>query len=59
MNRDQDQPSPSRQPARRGEQTGKHDSRDRNDPEVQPGARKGHGEPPHVNPEPPRGRGQG
>jgi len=59
MNRDQDQPPPSREPARRGEQTGKHDSRDCNDPEVQPGARKGRGEPPHVNPEPPRGRGQG
>ncbi|WP_447729150.1 hypothetical protein [Pseudoxanthomonas suwonensis] len=45
--------------ARRGEQPGKHESRDRNDPEVQPGARTGRKEPPYVNPEPPRGPGEG
>ena len=28
-------------PARRGEQTGKRDSEQRNDPEAQPGAREG------------------
>lgn len=44
--------------AHRGEQPGKHESRDRNNPEVQPGARTGRDEPPYVHPEPPRGRGE-
>lgn len=34
-------PSADPAPARRGEQTGKRDSEQRNDPEAQPGAREG------------------
>jgi len=44
--------------AQRGEQPGKHESRDRNDPEVQPGALSGRDEPPYVHPEPRRGPGE-
>lgn len=57
MNQHEGQPRPDQ--SHPGEQPGKHESADRNDPEVQPGARTGREEPPRVHPEPRRGRGEG
>lgn len=58
MNNTPDRPEGAEEQTHRGEQTGKRESEERNDPEVQPGARTGRQEPPYVHPEPRRGPGQ-
>ena len=52
-------PRHDQDPGRRGEQPGKRESEERNDPEVQPGARIGRKEPPYQDPEPRDGHRQG
>lgn len=58
MNTTSDRPDNPAGPAHRGEQTGKREAEERNDPEVQPGARVGRQEPAYVHPEPQRGPGE-
>ncbi len=56
---DTTRPSPPPSAPGAGVQPGKRQSEERNDPDVQPGARKGRQEPPYVHPEPSHGPGKG